>query len=657
MRKLKRCIAVSCLCITIGISFPKGSYAGGNSTIPSNNPLIEYTGRIDFSNSLAPVFSYSGVSIRACFSGKSIAAVIDDNQGQNYYNIILDGVLIDTLHVTNGKKTYEFAQGLEDTIHEIELFKRTELTFGKTIFYGFVIDDGDSLVPITNKRDKLIEFIGNSITCGYGNEGLNGGVFGATTENHYLTYAAITSRSFNARHLAVCRSGIGIYRNYDGPATGNTDCMTNYYTRTFLFDENPKYSFAERPDLVCIDLGTNDFSTTGGDSARFVNNYFRLIDTIQTKYSMPDIVCLLGPMLSGTSLNKIRKYLTYIANSATQKGKGNVYFFEMSAQTGDLGIGIDYHPTVAQHKRNANELTNYIKSIKGWKVNPLILGSTVTGAKHIRIEFNVPVIDTLNNFSGFRVITDGQIAEQDSCYPDQLDPKIVHLILKQPLTIGANVGLSYLSGTIGSADSVILGSFSNLNVLNTLTETIITKGTTSANGATVMLTFNKKIRQNSSIDGLTITDSRGIVAIDSFKIVNAVLTLFMDEKLMKADTVFVAYDGENMYGTDDMPLHSFSGMNIKNASTYVTIDITRQIGVKLYPNPNKTGMFYYSFSSDIVQSKGHLEVLNSKGAKLYSQELQESNGVIDFSKCYTKGLYIFDFTLDNDVVKKTVLLE
>jgi hypothetical protein len=39
----------------------------------------------------------------------------------------------------------------------------------------------------------------------------------------------------------------------------------------------------------------------------------------------------------------------------------------MSAQNGDLGIGIDYHPTVAQHKRNSHELTQYISQLKGWK--------------------------------------------------------------------------------------------------------------------------------------------------------------------------------------------------------------------------------------------------------------------------------------------------
>jgi hypothetical protein len=355
------------LLFLIGILSTTLCFAGSNDTIPANNRYIEYTGRIDFSNPLAPKFSYSGVSIRACFTGTSISMIMDDDIGKNYYNLILDGKLLDTVKISTGKKTYKIAEGLKNTKHEIEIFKRTEQMFGKTQFFGFVLDKGASLKTIANKRTRLIEYIGNSITCGYGNEGENGGKFGPTNENHYMTYAAITSRNLNARHLAVCKSGIGIYRNYNGTETGNTDCMTNYYTRIFLYDENPKYSFSVKPDLVCIDLGTNDFSTTGGDSALYVNNYFRLIDTIQSKYNKPDILCLLGPMLSDPNLTKVRNYLKFIAESANKKAKGDVYFFELSQQTGSLGIGIDYHPTVAQHKKNAQELTEYIKSLKSWK--------------------------------------------------------------------------------------------------------------------------------------------------------------------------------------------------------------------------------------------------------------------------------------------------
>jgi hypothetical protein len=343
------------------------TFCFGNDTIPATNRFIEYTGRIDFSKPESPCFSYSGVSIRACFTGKDLSIILDEELGQNYYNIILDGIVVSKIKPEKGIKTYHIVAGLKDTIHEIEIFRLTEEMFGKTKFYGFIVEDGNSLVKISNIRTRLIEFIGNSITCGYGAEGSLGGTFGPETENHYLTYAAITSRNFNARHLAVCKSGIGIYRNYSGPLEGNQDCMPNYYSRIFLYDEFPKYDFNAKPDLICVDLGTNDFNTPGGDSARYVSRYLAFIDTLQTRYNNPDIICLLGSMLGGNELTEVRKYLHIVVDSASKNRKGNVYFFEMSEQ-GELGLGIDYHPTVAQHLKNARELTEFISGLKGWKI-------------------------------------------------------------------------------------------------------------------------------------------------------------------------------------------------------------------------------------------------------------------------------------------------
>ena len=91
-------------------------------------------------------------------------------------------------------------------------------------FWGFVLDEGKKLVDAPAFSDRKIEFIGNSITCGYGNEGLKKEEhFDYATENHYYSYASITARNLDAQHWVVARSGIGAYRNYNGPRTGNPE--------------------------------------------------------------------------------------------------------------------------------------------------------------------------------------------------------------------------------------------------------------------------------------------------------------------------------------------------------------------------------------------------------------------------------------------------
>jgi hypothetical protein len=435
----------------------------------ASDHLIEYTGRIDFSNPDAPRFSYSGVSIRACFKGTGISAIMDDEKGENYYTIILDKTQVTKIKMNKGKQAYILAQNLIKGVHEVEIFRSTEQMFGKTSFLGFETDRGTSLVEIPDKRTRMIEFIGNSITCGYGNEGELGATFGASTENHYMTYAAITSRSFNARHLAVCKSGIGIYRNYNGPATGSPDCMPNYYTRIFLYDEMPKYAFKDKPDLICIDLGTNDFSTNGGDSARFVSGYLNFIDSLQHYYTKPDILCLLGPMLNGATLARVRKYIQFVATSANNRGKGNVYFFEMSEQKGDLGIGIDSHPTVAQHCKNGKELVNYISTMKGWPVTPLVLKAEVETPNKITLQFNTEMKVPSGITPGFKIKVDGKQFSVTRTYTDTTDGSKLSLALEELIKPGQKVNLSYEKGQLSGKGNVILESFDNLNVENLMT--------------------------------------------------------------------------------------------------------------------------------------------------------------------------------------------
>ncbi len=456
------------LFISISLLITYNSFS--DTIITADNPLIEYTGRIDFSDPLSPEFSYSGVSIRACFEGTSISMKLNDENNQNYFDIILDKSVISRIQTKKGLNTYLLAESLKDTIHEIEVFRLTELIFGKTKFCGFMLDNIKTLVPISSIRSHFIEFIGNSITCGYGNEGAFGQeAFGPATENHYLTYAAITSRSLDAKHLAVCKSGIGIYRNYGGPEEGSPDCMPNYYQRIFLYDENPKYNFAAKPDLTCIDLGTNDFSTSGGDSAKFVSNYLQFIDTIQAKNKGADILCLLGSMLDGNDLNRVRRYIKDIVDLADSNKKGNVYFFEMSEQKGDLGIGIDDHPNVAQHLKNAKELTKYIASLKGWPVHPRLIYCKVINPNEIELYFNTELVDSFQNFTGFSITANSSLLSISNAYPDIKDKSVLHLTLKESFDPGQDLFLSYTPGSITSTDDIKLDRILPMNINYNLT--------------------------------------------------------------------------------------------------------------------------------------------------------------------------------------------
>ena len=649
---MKTIIALSIFILSFSI---QGAFC--SDTIKADNSFIEYTGRIDFSKPLAPKFSFSGVSIKASFQGTSISVLLNDEGSSNEYNIIVDNV-INRITVSSGLTLYPIASGLADTVHEIEIFRLTELTFGKTTFNGFLLDNGKTLVPITNQRTHLIEYIGNSITCGYGNEGIVGGTFGPTTENHYLTYAAFNSRNFNARHLAVCRSGIGVYRNYGDIVSGSTDCMTNDYNRIFLYDSKPIYNFQLKPDLICVDLGTNDFSTNNGDSARYVKKYFSFIDTLQLRNNKTDILLLLGPMLTNPDLSKIRKYLKFVVDSANKKNNGKLYFFEMSQQTGNYGI--DYHPVVSQHWKNGLELTKYIKQIEGWAIEPIALSASALKANEIIVNFNYDVIvDSLNNVSGFTILAGGNILGIKNVFTDSINKTTLHIILTNAIAIKQNVSLSYISGSISSKDSLSLAKIPNLVVTNNLTETKISKASIDVTGTNISVVINKKILKPDSIVGIVFFDTKNnIIQIDSFKAISSTtIQFFLNEVVKKGDTIYAKIPAI-ISGQDGVLVTSVDSFLVSNLSTVLVsinnISINNEI--EIYPNPAIQKIINYKINENF-QGNIIAELFDIQGKLVVSKKLNSAQGEINLNGYNLKSsTYVLKLSFSNKYYEKLIIL-
>ena len=94
---------------------------------------------------------------------------------------------------------------MDKSIHHVLIQKRTEGEWGKTTIHQFVLHNEGELMKETECPSRHIEFIGNSLTCGYGVEGKDRSEpYKAETENCNLSYATIIARYFNADYNAYC---------------------------------------------------------------------------------------------------------------------------------------------------------------------------------------------------------------------------------------------------------------------------------------------------------------------------------------------------------------------------------------------------------------------------------------------------------------------
>ena len=375
---MKKCaltalLALVCMSLQAIVTVPiKGT------VVSASDPHILYAGRISFTNPERPAFNFPGIQIRAAFEGTSLRMIAKPKSG--YFMAQIDNAEpFKVSFMGERDSVVTLATALPEGTHQVRLMYAIEGYEMYPEFWGFVLDKGKKLVDAPAFPDRKIEFIGNSITCGYGNEGLKKEEgFDYATENHYYSYASLTARALEAQHWVVARSGIGAYRNYGGPKAGTPDSnmpvqyeYTGYAPDPELrrkggFDSE-RWDFSRyQPDVVCINLGTNDLSTNNYDVKLLKQGYQTLLKMVRQHNPQAKIVFLCGSMLLDKELEIAKKILDEIAAEANKAGDKQVYHFDFTYQNGSLGYGNDYHPSIWQHEKMAAELTAYLRSLMQW---------------------------------------------------------------------------------------------------------------------------------------------------------------------------------------------------------------------------------------------------------------------------------------------------
>lgn len=331
---------------------------------PASDSRIEYTGRTSV-NGADVSYDWSGVSFRVRFNGPYLAVKCSDSKN-SWFNLWVDKEMspeADRKFLVAARDTVIIlAEGLGRGEHEVILQKRTEGEQGRFTVHSF-LSEGD-ILQADSRRERHIEFIGDSYTCGYGTESNNrNDPFLPETENCNLTYAAIASRYFGADFNLVSHSGQGIARNYDNYGAGYH--MPHRYRQVFDTDKELVWEpsmAAYTPDIVVIYLGTNDFSTGQQPlEVNFRNNYIALLKSVKENYGEDiPVLCMGSPA---------NPYLyDYIRSAVTVSGLNNVAYMAVSnfAHNHEDDLGASWHPNYQGHIKVASCMIPYISTLTGW---------------------------------------------------------------------------------------------------------------------------------------------------------------------------------------------------------------------------------------------------------------------------------------------------
>ncbi|MCB9018120.1 MAG: SGNH/GDSL hydrolase family protein [Prevotellaceae bacterium] len=347
-----------------------GCFGHKDLFVPVDDVHIQYEGRFFSPDSTRLRLDYPGTRIRLSYDGTDAFIKLKPSAG--YFSVSVDGG--DPFKFNSAScgedGLFRLTSGLERGKHTVEVTLVSEGLFDQPEFFGFLLDGDAELLTLPAKKHRM-EFIGNSITCGYGVEAANEDEkFNDSTSNFVKSYAALTAKAFDAEMMVVARSGIGAYRNFDDKPEGSLRPMPVVYENILISGERTQWDFSRfTPDVLCVNLGTNDLSTTGCRLDLLENAYRNFISRIRANYPATKIVLLSGCMVRpGEGLEELRTILDRIAGDFKKAGDENIFRFDFTPHDGSLGYGADWHPSAGQQQKMSFELIPFLSSITGWKV-------------------------------------------------------------------------------------------------------------------------------------------------------------------------------------------------------------------------------------------------------------------------------------------------
>ena len=293
-------------------------------------------------------------------------------EGEARFRLDQDGKEIATF-TTSSRSVYKVKLPAGASEHRYRLIKISESNPGAVRLYKISTDKDGKFAEPPKQSSRRIEFIGDSFTVGFGNEGQNGAdeslVFEKT--NASKSYAFLVADSYKADFQVNAFSGRGLVRNYDNivpewsiprlyeytvPGEAPSDLANGIDEKSLRYISNKFH-----PQVIVLFIGINDFQGNPPYASKetFKKAYENLLDNLRKNHAGVKFLLLSTKVWPNDDLTPTVKAV-YDAQIA--KGHKDLEF--LTLQTSN--VGLLGHPDIHSHEDMAKTIRPVIGRLGKW---------------------------------------------------------------------------------------------------------------------------------------------------------------------------------------------------------------------------------------------------------------------------------------------------
>ncbi len=332
-------------------------YSEMNYNIKENIEKFKITGRYSvLDGGISWDWSASGIEFNAdCIGNITLDYT---TEGNVWFRVWVDGKESENIFKNEGEQnSVVIAEGLEKGEHTVKIVRMTDVKSSKSVLCSITLNGELNDAP--EDKPRFIEFYGDSLTCGTGvlecpdpnAQGQGGYQYMDATR----TFAYLLANE----HLGDCDySFVSIAGSHVATSTQYENFLDVYRYSNYRRDTSEIWEYERHPDLIVVNLGTND-AMQNLSVQEYQANLGKFINDMRALHGADIKMLFVNNMM-------VDNYISYQSAVIEAKGGAASGLYAMSVSETDRS-GASTHTSAKAHARAAEEIAAFIKQNNIWQ--------------------------------------------------------------------------------------------------------------------------------------------------------------------------------------------------------------------------------------------------------------------------------------------------